>query len=265
MKKILCLLLIGVICMGINGCMSNETGDVNANIDLPKEVMDYLNELYPDDEFAIVNYTGGESGMAAFISAFDVASKKYNQKFEVEFDVIDFSKGEKRVADVKKYISDDYYKLQMNDDANEFFAKILEECEINAVVRVVIPEFAKPESPNMTFEDYLRKSKASIRLFIFSDEKTTHEQQLTFANKVIELEDEYGFFGRHFYNTDSDGTINEYTRSVLSIGFRLTKRSVSDMQKDTYDALDSSGNVILAKGYGIYSDLEIVEGEERSY
>jgi len=274
MKKLFCLLMIVILCLGVSGCMLLDkvkllTEDIYAGIDFPKEVMEYLNELY-DDTFTFAGGGGGDgSGMAAFWGTdFEILSEKYGgQKFTVCLDIGGFNDDEERAVNVKKHFYDNYFRLQMTDDANDFFADILENCGIDAVLRTFIPGHERPEGllPNATFEDYLRQSKVRILVYIYSPEKIPHEQQLAFANKVAALEGEYGFFSRHFYNTDSDGTINEYTRSVVPIYFCLTRLSVNDMREyQTYDELyHSNRNRISAKTYEIYSDLQIKEYEEK--
>ena len=214
---------------------------------------EYLNQNY-DDEFTLVKIK-----YPVFVSpnyGFEFSSKKYNGwKFEVEY--------ESREDD--EY-TDDYFKLQMNDEAEEFFYNILKECgvEENVVVKKSIGGWGRPEwlPANAAFDEYLRGGAVIMSVYICSNNRIKYEQQLNFVNKLVALDSEYKFSWR-----------KEKRNVHFMVDFLLTELNLDDVRKLELDKLKYPGTydpdylgekrIISSKSYAVYSDSEIEEDEEK--
>lgn len=156
MRKIVFLLLSLLILMGMNGCMtSNKTNEAEM---MKTVALEYLNKNY-EDSFTALGYS--DNSWAYDYSVVNFKSNKYSDNVSV------------RIYDKNgiKSFTDDYFKLSMKEDAENYFEAIATAHGYAAETKVRFLSSTLPSDMDnhALFSDYVASGKCNIEVyFIFN-------------------------------------------------------------------------------------------------
>lgn len=199
--------------------------------------MAYLNDNY-SDSFKPV---GLEFKSWAYdYDTITFKSKKYNNQSLHVY---------RKKADGKYTFSDDYFKLQMNDEANQYFENLAKPILGDVVTKVSFENHERPAKLGnySSFSDYLKEGDILLELYVFSpniSEATSKDQYEAFVNELIK---------------------NKISLPVYFIKVNSNSESVVE-SSSLEDLLDSASDLFLErKGYDIKTDFSIEEYKLRKY
>lgn len=201
MKKLLIISMLFLFVISLFGCS-------NSKPDHPEEVkqivLDYLYENYPDDTFIALGYTGENWTYDYKVIYFQ--SEKYSDSFEVR--VFDEDNEPEYI------IKDEYFKLAMKEDAEEFFKSLVSEYNSNVVVKVnfISPELPENLATNANFSDYLSSEKCNMEVYFISNKSFKESDIKSILSSVCDSKI-MGHF--RFVVTSDECLLEKYTISEI--------------------------------------------------
>lgn len=233
MKNVLKVLLTICLVIGVSGCMNSNTGDSNTTNSGQKGKAEYLKEQTLnylekyDDTFTVENLT--LRGVIEPFHTFVVNSSNYDENFHVYI----YEEGDSLT------FKDDYFQLDMSNEASEYIYSLIQSKLPNASVKV---EFLnrtidyKGEIKN--FQDYLNLGEVAIDSFIFIENIDYEKSSDLFKEVALEL-DSHDIIGTvQFLSTTTDISKIVPTKTLNAL---LNLETVVASQ--TY-AIDSSKKII---------------------
>lgn len=165
MKRILLLVISAIIFFGVCGCMENTTEQLK-NIALK-----HLTENY-DDTFKPLSLT--HKSWAYDFAEVVFQSEKYKDPVRVRI---------YEDPDGKKYCVDNYYQLDMMQDAVEYFTQF-NSCDVR--VSFLNTVWSDKLSGSTTFGDWVEKGNCKSDVYYFSEIPITAEEQERIVQKIID-------------------------------------------------------------------------------
>lgn len=168
--KICLIFLLGLLIMiGVNGCMLENKAQL---AEITKEkALKYLNENY-DDNFKPVSFSA-RNWARNYESIYFLSEKFENRGVEVRL----FENGE---------ISDNYFKLYMENDAIKYFADMVNKYDSNAIVKVIFSSEMFPSSlkKGMNFSTYISSGQAELSLYFIFNEDIPKSEKYSITSDV---------------------------------------------------------------------------------
>ena len=233
------LLLFIIILIGVSGCMSKpgETGKTNRAEKIKDEALEYLNKNYSDD-FSPVRFES--KSWADENDTMTFTSKKYDGQYLYVY----------VKKDNGKYtFSDDYFRLYMSEEADEYFKNLADSILGDVITKVDFNNFTLPSklNPKSTFTDYLESGEVLLDLYIFGDNISTATSESQYKELLNELIEKRLDISVYFIaiNADDKGALKSTPlRDILSSTKKL---------------------FIERKGYIIKGDFSVEEYPLREY
>lgn len=188
-----------------------------------ESALKYLNENY-DDDFKPVSFSA-KNWARNYDSMYFSSDKFKNGCVEVRF----FENGE---------ISDNYFKLYMENDADKYFTDVINKYESNALVKVIFSSEMFPVSlkRGMDFSEYISSGQAELSLyFIFNNDIPKNEK----------------------YSITSDIALNK----IFGTCWFLESNNIDELKSQTVDEMfsDEADIVHRTQIYYIDKDYNISE------
>lgn len=220
-KKLFILTLIVIFAVGMAGCMSNNK---NMPEKMKETVLAYLNEEYTDT-FEVKNYTS--ENWAYEYRSMTVYSSKYADTFNVK--IYEDNEGFK--------FKDDYFKLTMKEDANIFFADIIEKYnqEGKTIVRFSSPALPESLDNSATFIDYVKTGKANLDIYFLSD-KDFEENDVN--SILVEIRDYKIICNVYFVVIENMSLLEEYSMDEI---FSAKREKIV---KESYYFIDNEYKIV---------------------
>lgn len=239
MKKLVLLrmlfLLMLIVIIG-SGCVKKDNKINNAE-KIKNEALDYLNSNYSDD------FSPVELELKSIAYDYDTitfTSKKYNNQSLHVY---------RTKVDSEYTFSDDYFKLQMNNEANEYFKNLAEPILGDVEAKVRFTNQARPTKLDKedSFSDYLEAGEVFLELYVFGEDIS-----------IASTENKYKVL------------IDEITKKKISMFvyfIAVNSKGKEEMKNISLtDLLASETELFLErKGYLIEKDLSVKEYELREY
>lgn len=150
------LLLLALMVAPLCGCMSeNKTNKAER---MKEIALEYLNENY-DDNFSALGYSDGD--WAYDYSTVKFTSDKYSEAVEVKI-----------YEDNGNYaFKDNYFKLNMREDAENYFAALSSKYGYVAEVKVrfISSELPDTITNNANFAEYVTTEKCNVEVYFISN------------------------------------------------------------------------------------------------
>ena len=218
--KICLMFLLGLLIMiGVNGCMLENKAQLAETC--KEKALKYLNENY-DDDFNPVSFSA--KNWARNYESMYFASEKFgNRSVEVRF----FENGE---------ISDNYFKLYMENDAIKYFTDVINQYDSNAIVKVIFSSEIFPMSlkKGIDFSTYISSGQAELSLyFIFNKDIPKSEKYSITSNVALNK-----IFGSCWFLQSSNID-------------KLRSQTVDEMFSDESDVVHRTQIYYIDKNYGI--------------
>lgn len=239
MKKITLLSLLFLLMAIVSiesGCEKKDSNTNNAE-KIKNEALDYLNSNY-SDEFSPVELE--LKSIAYDYDTITFTSKKYNNQSLHVY---------RTKVDSEYTFSDDYFKLQMNIEANEYFKNLAEPILGDVEAKVRFTNQARPAKldKESSFSDYIEAGEVFLEIYIFGEDIST-----------ASTENKYKVF------------LDEITKKKISmfVYFIAVNSKGEEVMKNTSltDLLASETELFSErKGYLIQKDLSVKEYEIREY
>lgn len=194
-KRILLGVILSIVMIGVCGCMSEKKQNTP---EMMKDLaLDYLNSNYKDT-FQAEGYAG--SNWAYNYATVTFLSMKYEGVVEVRI----FE------GDGNYVFQDDYFKLYMEKDAEQFFTQLISKHYENVEIKVDFSEASLPENlqRNADFRDYVNTGQCSIRLYIITNDSISEEIKVMVLQEIAELKIK-GLF--KFLVTNNENLFDSYT------------------------------------------------------
>lgn len=219
--KALSILLIIFSLWGISGCLAANKS--SSPEQAKKAALDFLNTNY-DDNFTAKGYNSG--GWAYNYDSVYFISEKYGAQVEVR---ISNRNG-------KTVYKDDYYKLYMVKDAENFFLDIASECGISATaeVRFTSPINSDALNAGDTFYEYMKTGCCNLYLYILTDDNLSRERYNTFVSKIAE------------------NRVQGHFKAYLTKNFdKINNMSVTEFVKEHPEKISGDYNCYIDENYKI--------------
>lgn len=193
--------------------------------DIKNIALKYLNENYTD-EFTVLGYSG--ANWAYNYATVNFLSETYSGDVEVRI-----------YEDNGVYsFEDDYFKLYMKTDAENFFKSLVSEYNSNVVVKVNFISSELPEAlaTSASFSDYLSSEKCNMEVYFISNKSYKESDIKSILSSVCDSK-VMGHF--RFVVTDDSELLSQF--------------SISEIVNDKVE------KIIEEQSYTINSDFQIVE------
>lgn len=230
MKRIVITLLCILIMLDASSCTkSNQVNSIEKTKD---EALSYLNSLY-DDTFSPVSHEG--KSWAYDYESIYFSSQKYNDQIVSVY---------KDIADDTEFV-DDYFKLRMDDEAEQYFLTFSTNVVKNIATKVHFSNQYRPTNiaADADFEEYLSSGEAHMDIYFFTNEEISIQDQQGIVSNIASQEKSYG--GVTFIT--SEDSLDQIRSTKLD------------------DLLSTTKYYVKRKDYLVSKDFTIKEYEERVY
>ncbi|MBD8026888.1 hypothetical protein H9636_09470 [Ureibacillus sp. Re31] len=205
MEKLNILFLIFCLAIGVSGCADSnlssekhfgkndeENSELKGKAELLKEqTLSYL-EKY-DDTFAVENLT--LKGIIQPFHTIVVHSSKYDENFQVYI----YEEGKEFTFE------DDYFQLDMSNEASEYVYSLIQSKLPNASVKVAfLDQSIDYKGEIKTFQDYLNSGWVGINSYIFLENIDYERNNGLFKEVVLELNNHDVLGAVKFVSTSTD-------------------------------------------------------------
>lgn len=214
-------LAVLIIIINISGCATK------INTEQAEEIMDlalnYLTENY-DDHFSARGYV--DSNWMYEYETVTFVSEKFSEVVEVRI----FNE------DDHYFFTDNYFKLRMQKDAEEYMNKLASSCNVNSEVRIrfISSQLPKTLENNATFSDYVATGECNMEVYFISDSAYSENEVTSILKELCSAK----IMGVITFATCKDSKL-------------LSQCGISDIINKKYDSILSWQRYTIDNGFSI--------------